>query len=66
MLRRRVAHCSISWCWIEDMVVSPVAPVLSSGSGSACTVLSVGSRGAGWGKVLLSEVTVSEKHQTEL
>lgn len=63
MPRRRVTHCSISW--VEDMVVSPVAPTPAAGSGSACTVLSVGSRGAG-GKVLLSEVTGSKKHQTEL
>lgn len=56
MPRRRVAHCSISWCWVEDIVVSPVSPVSpvapapAVGSGSACTVLSLGSRRAGQGQ----------------
>lgn len=42
MPRRRVAHCLISWCWVEDMAVSPVAPAPAVGSGSICTGLSVG------------------------
>lgn len=46
--------------------VSPVAPVPAVGSGSACTVLSLGSRRAGQGQSALSEVTGSKKHQAKL